>query len=68
MLVTFLSFIIGAFLLGCAPIFIIIMIMTVIVGGYNKYTAFSKTSFDRVGNFTNQIPTAQRPLSKTIQV
>ena len=67
MLVTFLSLIIGAFLLGCAPIFIIIMIITVIMGSYNMYTAFRRTSFDRIGNLTKQIPTTQRPLSKTIQ-
>lgn len=60
MLITFLSLIIGAFLLGCAAIFTIIMIVTVIVGSYNGYVAFSGSSRDRVVKLTPQTSAIQR--------
>lgn len=67
MLMTFLALIIGAVLLGCASIFTIIMILTVIMGTYNGYVAFCRASRDRFVKSPRQIPTIQRPSSNAIE-
>lgn len=67
MFIAFLSLIIGAFLLGCAAIFTIILIVTVIMGSYNGYTAFRKTSRDPLVIETRQTATIQRLSSSAIE-
>jgi len=67
MLMTFLSLIIGGFLLGCAAIFSIIMIVTVIMGIYNGYVSLLGTSQDRMVKLPRQTSTIQRLSSTAIE-
>jgi len=67
MLITFLSLIIGAFLLGSAAIFTIILIVTVIMGSYNGYAAFRRTSRDPLVIVTRPTATIQRLSSSAIE-
>ncbi len=67
MFITFLSLIIGGFLLGCAAIFSIIMILTVIMGSYNGYVAVVRTSRDSMVKLTRQPSTIQSLSSTAIE-